>query len=354
MNAKIITIANLTALVDDLVASGTCVTAPARAAGGKVDYRPITSFPEAAFNTGLPRRSLKEFFLPPTEPLFSWRFGGPGIRISEVTTSFAPHVILGARPCDAAAVEILDRVMGWDYRDELWFGRREATTILSVACPGVDGSCFCTATGRGPESSRGSDVMLTPLGDVFLADVVTSKGETFVGENAKRFDDARGAAATDGASRTSNAAAVGQPKLPLPEVQRWLAHGFDHELWSTIALACHGCGACASVCPTCHCFDIVDEPEGVLSGTRRRNWDTCQAARFTVHASGHNPRADQAARLRQRVMHKFWIYPSRFGEVLCTGCGRCARACSAGVDLPEVLRTITALAAPGGPEEAAV
>jgi ferredoxin len=53
-------------------------------------------------------------------------------------------------------------------------------------------------------------------------------------------------------------------------------------------------------------------------------------------------------------MHKFWIYPSRFGEVLCTGCGRCARACSAGVDLPEVLRTITALAAPGGPEEAAV
>ncbi|MBK9968973.1 MAG: hypothetical protein IPP07_30750 [Holophagales bacterium] len=33
-------------------------------------------------------------------------------------------------------VQALDKVMGWDYRDELWFGRREATTIvIGIACP---------------------------------------------------------------------------------------------------------------------------------------------------------------------------------------------------------------------------
>ena len=39
-------------------------------------------------------------------------------------------------------------------------------------------------------------------------------------------------------------------------------------------------------------------------------------------------------------MHKFSIYPARFGEILCTGCGRCSRACPGGMDLPEILRTI--------------
>jgi ferredoxin len=53
-------------------------------------------------------------------------------------------------------------------------------------------------------------------------------------------------------------------------------------------------------------------------------------------------------------MHKFSIYPDRFGEVLCTGCGRCARACPGGMDLPEVLKTIAALAGADGPREAAV
>jgi ferredoxin len=105
-------------------------------------------------------------------------------------------------------------------------------------------------------------------------------------------------------------------------------------------MRCHGCGACAAVCPTCHCFDIMDEPEGVDRGTRRRNWDTCQTALFTLHGSGHNPRHDQGARIRQRVTHKFGIYPKKFGEILCTGCGRCVRVCAAGMDLLEILGEI--------------
>jgi ferredoxin len=86
----------------------------------------------------------------------------------------------------------------------------------------------------------------------------------------------------------------------------------------------------------------VDEPDGVDRGVRRRNWDTCQTGRFTVHASGHNPRSNQDARYRQRVLHKFSIYPERFGEILCTGCGRCTRACPSGMDIAEVLAAVQA------------
>ncbi len=342
MNAKTVNHEALADLVADLTAAGTRVTAPARGADGKVDYRPITRLDEAALDAEPPRRSLKEFFVPPTEPLFSWNRGRTGVSIEPVPTSFAPHLVLGARPCDAAAVEILDRVMGWDYRDELWFGRREATTIAALACRGVDGACFCTATGQGPESRRGADLFLTPTGGGFLVEAVTPKGESFMEAHRARFGDA-GDPPTGRRIPASKAAGGSLDGVSMPAVGEWLARNFEHPMWEEVALRCHGCGACAAVCPTCHCFDIVDEPEGVRAGTRRRNWDTCQAARFTLHASGHNPRRDQGARFRQRVMHKFYIYPARFGEVLCTGCGRCARACPAGMNLPEILRAIGGL-----------
>jgi ferredoxin len=66
---------------------------------------------------------------------------------------------------------------------------------------------------------------------------------------------------------------------------------------------------------------------------------------FTLHASGHNPRADQNARYRQRIEHKFHVYPLKFGDVLCTGCGRCSRACPTSQDLAEILAAINAKAA---------
>ncbi len=136
-------------------------------------------------------------------------------------------------------------------------------------------------------------------------------------------------------------------------VRDWIATHFDDPLLAQLAIRCNGCGACTSVCPTCHCFDIIDEVEGVGSGCRRRCWDTCQAPTFTLHASGHNPRDNQHVRYRQRINHKFSIYPLKFGEVLCTGCGRCTRVCHAGQDLVEILQEIDIAARRSGVTEPA-
>jgi ferredoxin len=325
-------------LIEGLAAGGVRVFGPTNRAG-RVEYRRIASASDLDLQAPLPAWSLKALFLPPTEPILHWRRRHDDVTLTGVEPQALPAVVLGARPCDAAGVAVLDKVMGWDYRDEAWFARRDATTIVAIACPSAGPDCFCETVGLGRASAKGADVLLTAAADGYRAEAFTEKGTTLFERGGAAFEPAREAGGTGGPpARNTDAEPSGcsDPDSPargtFPIDIEW-----DDPLWDQLGLRCHGCGACAAVCPTCHCFDIVDEPDGLLAGTRRRNWDTCQAASFTLHASGHNPRPDQRARFRQRILHKFSVYPRRFGEVLCTGCGRCAAACPAGQYLPEIL-----------------
>ena len=118
----------------------------------------------------------------------------------------------------------------------------------------------------------------------------------------------------------------------------WLEEHFEDPLWEEKAFRCIGCGTCTFLCPTCHCFDIQDESV-FDGGSRLKNWDGCQFSLFTLHTSGHNPRDTQPKRYRQRIIHKYAIYPEKFGKVLCTGCGRCVAHCPVNLSLYDVVAT---------------
>ncbi len=354
----------LEALVADLVAGKTAVIGPAAAGGpaipgledrqppthkgifGALEYREVSSAADLTLGLGMPRLSLKQFFLPQTEDLFSWKQRGADVEITETPTRFNPRVILGAKPCDAAALEIVDEVMNWEYADELWNGRREASTIFSLACGVEDEHCFCPSVGAAPDSTKGADGLFTPVDGGWLVEASTDKGRAFLESHAAHFAEPPAGAGDEGSAfRAGALERISQNvQIDAARVRDWVDNHFEDPFWATLGIRCNGCGACTMVCPTCHCFDIVDEEEGVGCGTRRRCWDTCQAGKFTLHASGHNPRADQVARYRQRITHKFAIYPIKFGEVLCTGCGRCVRTCQMGQNIGEILVAIDAYA----------
>jgi ferredoxin len=327
---KLIDATRLTDLAQALAAAGYRVVAPVR--DGEV-VRLSEWKPGAAVETrAIPVNSAKEFLFPRSEIIGRYTLDGANFTPEDAPVEAPKTVILGVRPCDAAAMLVLDAVFNWDYKDERFNARRAATTVISLVCATADEQCFCTTVGGAPDSTRGADAMLRSAdgGAKFILEPLTEKGQAVVA--------AAGGAIAEGKAVPDQAAEV-TVKFDPKGVTEWAGANFESPLWRELGLACLGCGACAFACPTCHCFDIQDEATRSES-VRLRNWDTCALALFTAHAGGHNPRPDQTSRWRQRVMHKFQYMVERLGVMGCTGCGRCGRLCPAGVAICQVCQEI--------------
>lgn len=331
--SELLTKIELIRLAERWLAEGRRVAGPQRAGGHNalIQYAWLTDAGRLLLDGFVrPANSIKEVVFPRHEALYGYRFEGKRIELVPAELPKTEQLVIGARPCDAAALGILDAVFNWDVKDQSYNCRRELTTVVTLACQRHDACCFCTSVGSGPCDERGSDVLLIPIDDDrYEVCCLTEKGARLLA----------------GATTTSPEKAPrpeGPPvQVDLDLVGRFLARGYDRPEWQEVARRCLGCAACAYTCPTCHCFDIVDEGSA-SGGVRARNWDACQFTMFTAHASGHNPRGDQSARQRQRIHHKFQVYPQKFGELLCTGCGNCSRNCPAALGVLPVLKEIAA------------
>jgi ferredoxin len=315
-------------LVAAMLDAGVRVMAPVDR-DGSVELDVITDAAEMTekyLNSVVP---AKKAVFPPTEVLLTFENELGNTNFEPVADDTPETVVVGCRPCDAAAIDRLATVFQWDYDDKPFLDRLNKTTFVTFACTQPDENCFCTSVGLGPADTEGSDILVQPASDGVRVAVMTDKGEKIVSAYGKL---------DNGDSETAMAPGPEiDHKFDVQQVKEWLDNNFDSPFWSDLGLRCVGCGVCSFTCPTCHCFDIVDESEW-SRGERRRNWDSCAFGLFTLHTSGHNPRSDQSARFRQRVMHKFKYFPERFDQLGCVGCGRCIRQCPAGQDLMDILQ----------------
>jgi len=218
---KIIDASRLDALAKALADAGYRVVVPAED-GDLVRYTEWS--PEVTIRTdAFPVNSVKDFLFPRSEVIDRYQLDGDDFAAKEVTPEAPKTVLLAVRPCDGQALALLDTIFNWDFEDDLYNARREATTVVPMVCTQADEQCFCTSVGGAPDSRQGADAMLRPAdgGTKLILDPLTEKGEALV--------EAAGDALAEGEAEADPPADV--PVRFDPEtVRAWLEENFESDL----------------------------------------------------------------------------------------------------------------------------
>jgi ferredoxin len=306
-------------------------------------YRPVSG--AVQLGHGNTTQPPKGFSFPQREVFFSFeQIKGEPPRLTQKLPNIKQHAVFGVRPCDGRGAVRMDRVFSDHVEDPYYWERRKKVAYVGLACnKPASSDCFCLSVGGSPVSTDGLDVLMTDLGDRYSVTAITETGKALMTAAGNLLTKA--ADADRKQVKQVHAEAVAQPQRAVTNVDAApakLKASFNSPLWEELARACIGCGICTFLCPTCHCFDINDEQTGStpMKGNRVRTWDNCQFPDFTMHTSGHNPRENTGARLRQRVNHKFQYFHDNFGMIQCTGCGRCVSECPVGIDIVSVVNKV--------------
>ncbi len=321
------------------IAESQCLILPVKKAG-EVNYADWTDTAEVSLETLKTVKSPKETFFPQTENMMKFKTEGKNIEIIDVRDEKAPTVLFGVKACDYKAIEVLDKVFLADPVDTYYQSRREATTIVTLACSKPEESCFCKVFDIDATAPQG-DVTTWLDNDNLYWKANTEKGEQLTALVKELLSD--GGDAEVAAQQEATKLVIDSLPFSNLDLSRFkpenLNELFEAKEWEEMSEACLGCGTCTFVCPTCQCFDIRDfkTREGVV---RYRCWDSCMYSDFTLMAHG-NSRTTQMQRFRQRFMHKLVYYPSQNdGLYSCVGCGRCVNKCPQHLNIVKVIKTL--------------
>jgi len=316
------------------------VIAPVRGPCGDILFSTVSSPQQVVWDFQNTLPPPKGFLLPQTDSLVKIERNAGGYEI-EPTYDNRRRFLFNVRSCDAEGIAFLTRMFETEPADASYLRRAKNITIISLACNIPCPLGFCICSGSGPFLSDGYDVQLTDLGENYLVEVGSEKGEAAVCV-ANLF---RSATEEEVSQRKQIEVTAKnhfeEETCHFASAMRRISTGRVRDaLWEEMSEWCLECGGCNMICPTCYCFSVKDlgQDRGWI---RCRIWDSCQYAAFTLEASGHNPRADRKQRIRRRFFHKVSAqYYLRDGAVGCVGCGRCIKVCLGMTNMPAVVGAI--------------
>lgn len=280
----------------------------------------------------------KKYLLPQEDKLFSFKNENNIIQI-EKEAAPEPRLLFGLHACDINAIRLLDKVYLTDYHDEHYIERRENTYLIGISCTPSD-TCFCRSFDM-DFSELGFDMFFTDIGENYYVRINSAFGNNLLDKYEKFFFDITEESKRKFREESNKKKTMFKRIVNTDDLPELLSLAYESTIWEELGEKCMACGNCSFVCPTCYCYDVNDKVELDLHhGERVKTWDSCLLLDFSRVAGGFNFRGDRAKRIRNRYYHKEKAFPDRYGRPACVGCGRCIRACPAGIDVTEVIKLI--------------
>lgn len=293
---------------------------------------------EVIINEYRPTEPLKGFIFKSKEKILN-NFG-------DIEEEKRPCAVIGAKACDLHSLKVLDYVfMEGDFKDPFYIKARQQNLIVSSDCTSFKDVCFCLGIGVEPFPKEMFDLNFSELEDGYIITVGSEKGKDVLEKidlSVSKVTDRQREKVQKNKQDFLNKlqASIDSTKLPSAEsFKDAVRSNFKSEVWNEFADKCVECGGCNTICPTCHCFLLVDQ--GAEDKYQRlKIWDSCLLKRFAKVAGGANPRKHLNERLRNRFIKKFDFFPEILELYACTGCGRCIETCPGDIDLREVLKSL--------------
>jgi formate hydrogenlyase subunit 6/NADH:ubiquinone oxidoreductase subunit I len=301
-------------------------------------YRLVQRDDEAVFANSAGPRSWKSFLHPAHERVVTGEWDEDGMVFRAAAEPPPRYAFLGVRPCDLAAMRVLDGVLARGaHPDPSYTARRDGVFVVAVNCTEPGGTCFCVSMGGGPRADTGYDLAMTERlderGHRYLVEAGSGAGRRILDLVPHRPAERADLEAAD-AELTAAAGRMGRA-MPEVDLRQLLAENRTSAHWDDVASRCLSCANCTMVCPTCFCTTTEDVTD--LTGDhaeRWRRWDSCFNLDFS-YVHGGEVRPSTASRYRQWISHKLSTWHDQFGTSGCVGCGRCIAWCPAGIDITE-------------------
>ncbi|MEZ4812353.1 MAG: 4Fe-4S dicluster domain-containing protein [Caldisericia bacterium] len=315
---------------------------------GTTNFHLIAEDAKIDLDTVRTKTPPKEIIFPQTEKILTTRSTAGKILEIREAAEVENTVIFGVRPCDARGFMLLDnffmdtkRKDGGEQKhvDPQWIKHREKTLIFSVACTKPLSTCSCTSLGVQPADEKGSDLLFIPDIGGYTVMQVSEKGKKFLADNKSFFTDEGNPAAAQ-AEANKKCESMISFKIPTENAGKLMGLYKKTDVWEEVSMGCITCGVCTLLCPTCHCFETREIKTRPDESEKIKCWDSCSFCTYSLEASGHNPRPTTADRFKNRILDKFEYHMTLYGEIACTGCGRCTDLCPAGISLADTLASL--------------
>ncbi|MHA1240340.1 MAG: 4Fe-4S dicluster domain-containing protein, partial [Promethearchaeota archaeon] len=250
---------------------------------GNIAFKKISNAEEIELDYLNSKVPPKDVLFPQKETIFEYRYEGKDVIIEERKDLEDKLLIFGVRPCDVYSFKLLEDFFAYgDFQDDVFLKKRENATIIGIGCNSPRQSCFCTSVGGHPFQKESTDVFLSDLGDTYLVEAISEKGENLV-KMLSWLTDAKKEDLEKSKELAKQAEELITTKFDFDLVTKVLDENFEHPVWQEISESCIGCSSCTFLCPTCTCFDVIDENDEYNNrGRRIRIWDTCQSCLYTL------------------------------------------------------------------------